>query len=351
MSNFTTSDQFLLYENPEYYYYITVSVAGIFVSTLCLTYILKKLLLHWIIQAILIAMSVHEILGFGLVFLGVILSYDQTFISCAMIFIPYRTIHGTVPFLSSLMSTIRYYMAWKSQKNLALNEKNIAQIAVLALLGHYVIISCIMYLALGTEGSVNLITICDGTANLALGYSLNSVIITSYYVFVISLGTIAEMAMIAFLRNRNKSSEAMPAQLVPWKTGILQTNHQVPINATILSLVVLTITIALSMLGLSFLQAQRFLWNLWLALHAGNMCFLPLILHLTVKNGRKPHPSPPQDLQFHEDSETAIAAVENDIRKKENLDTSQNDEEEPIRCISVQLQQRTVRWSSSVGSI
>ena len=113
MSNFTIpSEQFLLYENPEYYYYITVSAAGILVSTLCLTYsyILKKLLLHWIVQAILIAMSVHEILGFGLVFLGVILSSDQTFISCAMIFIPYRTIHGTVPFLSSLMSTIRYYI-------------------------------------------------------------------------------------------------------------------------------------------------------------------------------------------------------------------------------------------------
>ena len=46
-------------------------------------------------------------------------------------------------------------MAWKAQKNLALNEKNIAQIAVLALFGHYVIISSIMYLALGTEGSVN----------------------------------------------------------------------------------------------------------------------------------------------------------------------------------------------------
>ena len=85
-----------------------------------------------------------------------------------------------------------------------MNEKNIAQIAVLALLGHYVIISSIMYLALGTESSVNLITICDGTANLALGYSLNSVIITSYYVFVISLGTIAEMAMIAFFEEQKQ---------------------------------------------------------------------------------------------------------------------------------------------------
>ena len=296
MHSITSSDRFLLYENPEFYSYLTISVSGILISTICLIYILKKLILNWIIQAILIAMSIHEILGFSLFFIGIVMSsYDQDYFSCTIIFTPFVTIHGTTIFLASLMSNIRYYMAWKTSRQRFPIEKDIAKTAILALLGHYLIVGTGMYCALTTQGVVNQITICDGTADFDRGYSRGGLILSLYYVLIITCGAITDMAMIAFLRK--KSPGPIPTQLVPWKSGGSEFNHKVPTYATLISLVLLAVTIVLSLIFMSFVQAERLLWNLYLTVHFVNMCFLPLILHFTVKNGLKTHPAPPQDLQ------------------------------------------------------
>ena len=344
MHSITSSDRFLLYENTEFYSYLTISVSGILISTICLIYILKKLILNWIIQAILIAMSIHEILGFALFFLGIVMSsFNQDYFSCTIIFTPFVTIHGTTIFLASLMSIIRYYMAWKTNRHQVPIEKDIAKTAILALLGHYLIVGTGMCCALTTEGVVNQITICDGTADFDRGYSRGGLILSFYYVLIITCGAITDMAMIAFLRK--KSPGPIPTQLVPWKSGGSEFNHKVPTYATLISLVLLAVTIVLSLIFMSFVQAERLLWNLYLTVHFVNMCFLPLILHFTVKNGLKTHPAPPQDLQFHEEEDE----VKSNRTQQENLDISP---EKPIRCISVQLQQRTVIWtSSSIESI
>ena len=347
MHNVTSSDRFLLYENPEYYSYLTISASGILISTICLIYILKKLILNWIIQLILIAMSIHEILGFSLFFLGIVLSsHHQDYISCTIIFTPFVTIHGTTIFLASLMSIIRYYMAWKTNRHQVPIEKDIAKTAILVLLGHYVIVGTGMCCALTTPDVITQISVCDGSADFEKGhYSRGGAFLSCYYVLIITCGAITDMAMIAFLRKKTQSPETIPTQLVPWKSGGSQFSHKVPTYATLMSLVLLAATIVLSLIFMSFLQAERLLWNLFLAAHTANMCFLPLILHFTVKNGLKTHPAPPQDLQFHEDTEDEVRS---NRTQQENLDISP---EKPSRCISVQLQQRVVIWTSTVESI
>ena len=298
MHSITSSDRFLLYENPEFYSYLTISVSGILISTICLIYILKKLILNWIIQAILIAMSIHEILGFSLFFIGIVMSsYDQDYFSCTIIFTPFVTIHGTTIFLASLMSIIRYYMAWKTSRQRFPIEKDIAKTAILALLGHYLIVGTGMYCALTTQGVVNQITICDGTADFDRGYSRGGLILSLYYVLIITCGAITNMAIIALLRKKSAGPIPSPTQLVPWKSGGSEFSIKVPTYATLISLVLLAVTIVLSLIFMSFVQAERLLWNLYLTVHFVNMCFLPLILHFTVKNGLKTHPAPPQDLQ------------------------------------------------------
>ena len=292
MHSITSSDRFLLYENTEYYSYLTISVSGILISTICLIYILKKLILNWIIQAILIAMSIHEILGFALFFLGIVMSsFNQDYFSCTIIFTPFVTIHGTTIFLASLMSIIRYYMAWKTNRHQVPIEKDIAKTAILALLGHYLIVGTGMCCALTTEGVVNQITICDGTADFDRGYSRGGLILSLYYVLIITCGAITDMAMIAFLRK--KSPGPIPTQLVPWKSGGSEFNHKVPTYATLISLVLLAVTIVLSLIFMSFVQAERLLWNLYLTVHFVNMCFLPLILKLVYSQKWAQNPSRP----------------------------------------------------------
>ena len=105
--NMTSSGHFILYESSEYYVYVLISLSGIFISLGCLLYILKKLILNWLIQAILIFMSIHETIGFTIFFVGVMLSYEQDYTTCALIFVPLCTFLGTTILLCSIMSIIR----------------------------------------------------------------------------------------------------------------------------------------------------------------------------------------------------------------------------------------------------
>ena len=107
MFNITSSDHFVLYESSEYYVYVLISFSGIFISLGCLFYILKKLILNWLIQAILISMSIHETIGFTIFFIGVMLSYEQNYTTCSLMFVPLCTFLGTTILLCSIMSIIR----------------------------------------------------------------------------------------------------------------------------------------------------------------------------------------------------------------------------------------------------
>ena len=106
-----------------------------------------------------------------------------------------------------------------------------------------------------------------------------------------------------------------------------------------MSLVILIITIMLTALTMYHSDAERLLWNAIVGLHIYNMCFLPMVLLLTVKKGPRTHPAPPSGLHFHEDPEQ----VDENDTKVEDL--------KPIRSISVLLPHKAVKWTPSIDSV